>query len=109
MFGSRNDDPLPPHSHDEGLMKPLDHNARTVSTTDIIVGKRHRHDFGDIHALARSIAELNLLHPIVIRPDGKLLAGVRRLAACKTLKWQDIPVHVVDLDKIARGEFAENA
>ena len=80
MFGSRNDDPHPPHSHDDGLMKPLDHNARTVSTTDIIVGKRPRHDLGDIDELARSIAEVSLLHPIVIRPDGTLIAGVWRLA-----------------------------
>jgi ParB family chromosome partitioning protein len=65
-------------------MKPLDHKPHTVPFTDIIVGERHRHDLGDIDALARSIAELNLLHPIVIRPDGKLIAGVRRLAACKT-------------------------
>ena len=90
-------------------MKPLDHKPQTVAITNIIVGERFRHDFGDIDALARSIAELNLLHPIVIRPDGELIAGVRRLAACKTLGWQDIPVHVVELDKIARGEFAENA
>ena len=90
-------------------MKPLDHKPQTVPFTNIIVGERHRHDLGDIDALARNIAEVGLLHPIVVRPDGTLIAGVRRLAACKTLGWQDIPVHVVELDKIARGEFAENA
>jgi ParB family chromosome partitioning protein len=90
-------------------MKPLDHKPHTVPVTDIIVGDRHRHDLGDIDALARNIAEVGLLHPIVIRRDGTLIAGTRRLAACKTLGWQNIPVHVVELDKIARGEFAENA
>ena len=87
-------------------MKTVDHKLHTLPVTDIIVGKRHRLDLGDIDALARSIAEVGLLHPIPIRPDCILIAGVRRLAACKTLGWQDIPVHVVELDKIARGEVA---
>jgi len=70
-------------------MKPVDHKPRTVPFTDITVGERHRHDLDHIDALARSISELNLLHPIAIRPDSKLIAGVR-LAACKALGWQDI-------------------
>jgi ParB-like chromosome segregation protein Spo0J len=45
----------------------------------------------------------------VVRPDGLLIAGQRRLAACKKLGWKNIPVRVVDLEQIARGEFAENA
>jgi hypothetical protein len=40
---------------------------------------------------------------IVIRPDGVLIAGGRRLA-CKALGWTEIRVHVVGLDKIERGE-----
>jgi ParB-like chromosome segregation protein Spo0J len=77
--------------------------------TDIVIGVRHRRDLGDIDSLARSIADVGLLHPIVARPDGVLIAGARRLAACKTLGWSDIPVTVVDLAEIARGELAENA
>jgi N6-adenosine-specific RNA methylase IME4 len=76
---------------------------------EIIIGIRHRRNLGDIDSLARSIAELGLLHPIVIRPDGVLIAGERRLAACKLLGWQAVPVTVVDLGEIARGELAENA
>jgi ParB/RepB/Spo0J family partition protein len=75
----------------------------------IIVGSRHRRDMGDVAALARSIADLGLLHPIVIRPDGTLIAGARRLAAARLLGWAEIPVTVVDLDSVARGEYAENA
>src|SRR5262249_25677064 len=33
----------------------------------------------------------------------------RRLLAAKELGWLEIPVTVVDLDQIVRGEFAENA
>ena len=73
------------------------------------VGDRHRRDLGDVDSLARSMAELGLLHPIVIRPDGTLIAGERRLRAAQSLGWQTIPVTVLDLDAVVRGEFAENA
>jgi N6-adenosine-specific RNA methylase IME4 len=75
----------------------------------IHVGTRHRRAIGDIDGLAASINEVGLLHPIVIRKDGVLIAGERRLAAYKKLGWGQIPVTVVDLDDIVRGELAENA
>jgi N6-adenosine-specific RNA methylase IME4 len=75
----------------------------------IIVGERHRKDMGDLDGLAASIAELGLLHPVVIRPDGSLIAGARRLRAAELNGWSDIPVRVVHLDAVVRGEFAENA
>jgi hypothetical protein len=34
--------------------------------------------------------------------------GGRRLAACRSLGWSDVPATVIDIDKIARGEYAEN-
>jgi ParB-like nuclease domain len=86
--------------------KPPSH---TFPINDIVVGKRHRHDLGDIVDLARTIEEVGLLHPIPITPDGTLIAGARRLAACVHLGWENIPVHVIPLQDIVRGEFAENA
>lgn len=77
--------------------------------SDIILGDRHRKDMGDIEALARSIAEVGLLHPVVVTPDNVLIAGERRLRAAQQLGWNEIPVHVVDLAEIALGELAENA
>ena len=38
-----------------------------------------------------------------------LIAGERRLAACAFLLWREVPVTVVDLDKVVKGEFAENS
>ena len=74
----------------------------------IAVGERYRKDLGDIAGLAASIEEIGLLHPIVIREDGMLIAGRRRLEACGLLGWGEVPVTVVDLEEVTRGEFAEN-
>ncbi len=38
-----------------------------------------------------------------------LIAGGRRLEALRRLGWSEVPVTVVDLEEIARGEFSENA
>jgi N6-adenosine-specific RNA methylase IME4 len=82
---------------------------RSMPLNEIIVGDRHRRDLGDVKGLAASIAEIGLLHPVVVTPARKLVAGARRLAAVKALGWKTIPVRVVDLDAVVRGEFAENA
>jgi ParB family chromosome partitioning protein len=67
----------------------------TLPLDDIRVGKRHRRDMGDIDALAQSIEDIGLLHPIIVDEGGRLLAGARRLAACKRLGWRKIPVKVL--------------
>lgn len=82
--------------------------SQLTPIADIRIGKRHRRDLGDVDGLAASIAELGLLHPVVVTPDNKLIAGARRLQACKALGWPDVPVHVVNIDAIVRGELAEN-
>jgi ParB family chromosome partitioning protein len=74
----------------------------------IQVGPRHRRDLGDVASLAASIAELGLLHPIVVNTAGELIAGERRLEAAKLLGWKEVPANVIDLDAVVRGEFAEN-
>jgi len=79
-----------------------------IRIDDVIIGDRFRHDMGDIDVLAQSIAEVGLLHPIVITPDNRLIAGRRRLEAYRLLGLVDIVATVVDLQDIARGEFAEN-
>jgi N6-adenosine-specific RNA methylase IME4 len=89
-------------------MKSITAKPHTIRIADIKIGKRHRKDLGDIEPLSASISEVGLLHPIVIRPDRKLIAGARRLRACKSLGWTEVPVTIVPLDKIVRGEFAEN-
>ena len=88
--------------------KPELPHAKSWRIADIIVGERHRKDMGDIEGLVALMSELGLLHPIVVRPDGTLIAGERRLRAAQLLGWKDIPVNVVDIESIVRGECVEN-
>jgi N6-adenosine-specific RNA methylase IME4 len=83
-------------------------SAARRSISSITVGRRHRRDMGDLDGLARNISEIGLLHPIVVKADGALIAGERRLHACKALGWKTIPINVVNIDAIVRGELAEN-
>ena len=71
----------------------LDNNHRfTVDVKSINSSDRLRKDLGDITELAESIKTLGLLQPIVIKLDGTLIAGGRRLTAMRSLGWTDIPV-----------------
>lgn len=74
----------------------------------VYVGDRLRRELGDIGLLAESIKQVGLLHPIVIRGDGLLIVGRRRLEACKLLQWKEIPAIVVQLESIVQGEVHEN-
>ena len=79
-----------------------------LSIDQIEIGFRYRKDLGDLQPLAASIAEVGLLHPVVVTPEGRLIAGQRRLQACRLLGWAEVPVTVVDLYQAARGEAHEN-
>ena len=69
--------------------------TETRKVTDIIIDHCYRHDLGDLQGLAKSIREFGLLRPVLITPDDRLIAGRRRLEACKLLGWETIPVNVV--------------
>ena len=88
--------------------KTADISQDQLPILTIKVGVRFRKDLGDIDALAKSIGEIGLLHPIVVNENNELIAGVRRLEACKKLGWTDIPVHIVNLAEIRKGQIDEN-
>jgi len=63
----------------------------------IRVDGRYRKDMGNIGALAESIAgPAGLINPVTVTAAGRLVAGERRLAACRSLGWSTVPAIVVD-------------
>lgn len=79
-----------------------------MSIDGIRVGERVRKDMGDLAALAASIQTHGLLHPPAVTSDGMLIAGHRRLLACRQLGMTDIPVRVIDVANLFAAERDEN-
>ena len=75
----------------------------------IRVGRRFRKDLGDLRALAASIDDVGLLHPVVVTPQGRLIAGRRRLEAVRLLGRSTVAVHVVDLANSPRTSTARTS
>lgn len=67
-----------------------------IPITKIQVHNRIRKDFGDIEELAADIEQNGLINPPVINKEYSLLAGERRLRACRLLGWEQIPVTMMD-------------
>lgn len=78
----------------------------------ITVEDRHRSDMGDIDGLAASIRDNGLIQPVVVNSAHRLIAGHRRLEACKSLGMTSVPVYVVgeieDASRLLRMERDEN-
>lgn len=79
-----------------------------MKISHIKIERRRRTEPGDINALAASIKSVGLLHPVVVDPDGKLIAGGRRLLAAEKLGWKDIEATVAtSLDSVEQALLAE--
>ena len=84
---------------------------KIIPIDSIITGDRIRKDLGDIQSLANSIREVGLISNIVVNEECKLLAGERRLSACKLLGWTEVEVSIIntaDAEKELTVEIAEN-
>lgn len=62
-----------------------DKRAQIINVSDVEPGERIRKQPGDIRALADSLKAIGQLQPIIVREDGKLIAGFRRWAAISWL------------------------
>jgi N6-adenosine-specific RNA methylase IME4 len=80
-----------------------------IPINSIKVENRFRKHLGQLNPLMDSIQDLGLLHPIVVNSDYRLIAGARRLEACRRLGWIEIPSVVVNLNELElRAEYDEN-
>ena len=59
-----------------------------------------------IAELAKSVADVGLLNPIIVNEDRTLIAGLHRLEAAKLLNWTEIDCTICDIDS-TRAELAE--
>jgi ParB family chromosome partitioning protein len=62
----------------------------------------YRHELGDPAELSYSIREHGLLQPILVRSKDEgyfeIIAGHRRLQACKRIGWRKIICHIIEAD-----------
>lgn len=83
-----------------------------VDIKKIKVNDRIRKDFGDLQELANDIDANGLLQTPLVTVDLDLIAGERRLRACRDiLKWKQIevrPVPVRDAEQQLEMEISEN-
>lgn len=91
-----------------GQFKAYPINSITINRTD-----RQRRELPARHVteLANSMAEIGLINPIIITPDGALVAGECRLSAARQLGWTSIPAQLTsDLspDELHLIELEEN-
>lgn len=86
---------------------------QTFPLDKIIINRetRQRREVGSVADLVASIPEAGLINPPVIKRDGTLVAGERRVTACRELGWTSIPVQFVDElseDELHLIELEEN-
>lgn len=86
-----------------------------VEISKIKVSNRIRKDFGNIEELAADIKQNSLLNPVTVvaTPEGdyQLIAGERRLRACKSIGMTSISANAIavkDAEQALRIEIAEN-
>ena len=81
-----------------------------VAISDIQIGRRFRKDFGDVEDLANRIEEGDLLQPIGVTEDLRLVFGERRLRAYRNVLGRDtIPARFVNPASVELAQIDENA
>lgn len=70
---------------------------KTIKLEKITIQERYRTDLGDIDLLVESIKDKGILQPITVDSDFNLLAGGRRLEACKRAEMDKIPCNIISI------------
>jgi ParB family transcriptional regulator, chromosome partitioning protein len=71
-----------------------------IALSEIIINNPYLRTNTDIESLVKSIETVGLINPITINSENELLAGGRRYQAMKELGWTEIPVQVVERNKL---------
>ena len=71
---------------------------RELDIAEVQVRSRLREDLGELGTLTNSIRKHGLLHPIIVDKDKALIAGLRRLEACKQAGLTRIPAFKLNTD-----------
>jgi ParB family transcriptional regulator, chromosome partitioning protein len=66
-----------------------------VLIDDIIIKRRIRTSMGDLTYLMESISKFGLLNPINVTDNLELIAGYRRLEACRALGMKEIECTII--------------
>jgi len=88
--------------------------ARNIDIEALFLGElNERIDPGDIDGLARSIEQVGVLEPLLVRPVAdrfEVIAGGRRLRAAQKVKVRTVPCIVKTMDDISalKASFHEN-
>ena len=86
-------------------------SVEDINTSEIVLPPNlPRSNLNGVEELAESIRKVGLLQPIIIRVNSshsfEIVAGYRRLNACKKLGWRKIASHIVELDDKSAFEVA---
>lgn len=85
--------------YDNSLVEPIE--IRMIRPSKFPTRSPDAKNSPELEDLKRSITDHGLLQPIVVRPlerGFEIVAGHRRFAACKSLRWRFILCKVVELD-----------
>jgi len=91
------------------VRRTLGTGAQSHLPADLPLQRSALREPGDLTELADSIRDVGLINPITITAENLLIAGERRLLACRdVLGWECVPVHVISTPSLLRCEWAEN-
>lgn len=87
-----------PNEMQEDMSVPTTYPLENMPIGAIMERPGSRNAADDLTSLEKSIRELGLLFPLFVNPDNILIAGHRRLEACRRLGLTHVPVFRVDVE-----------
>ena len=77
-------------------------NISTRKIADVKLTSEYLRLQTDVESLKKSLQSVGLIHPVTINGDNELLAGARRFQAATELEWEEIPVQIIDRDRLVQ-------